>query len=221
MRKTILLSLLGSSILFSNISAQEKKSKKSNQITPFTEVLAGVGICGESNVFSFIGGIEKPVAKHLTVSADVHYWKTDYETYCCDVYSKGTYSSVIPSIKMKFDPGKRNKGVFAGIGLGYVFAKDRGTEQPYSVETGVTGKDITYGNWDFNRIAPSFSWGVGFKISRYPVALTNTNYFANTPWGFGSISSGIGLRVSFKRDAAKCKVEKKKSSKCVEKRRCN
>ncbi len=210
MRKTILLSLQGLLILSFSISAQEKKVQKTNQINLFTEVLYGAGLCGADNPFSFIVGVEKPVARHWTVSGDIHYFKTDYETYCCDVFSKGTYSSVIPSVKMKFDPGKRNKGIFAGIGLGYVFANDRGTEQPYSYETGIVGKEITQGNWDFHGIAPSFNWGAGFKIFKVPMAIVNTNYFAKTPWGFGPITTAIGLRVSFKREGGGCCAAKKK-----------
>lgn len=200
------MSLSGLFIISSNISAQEKKEQKTNVITPFTEVLYGVGLCGESNAFSFTGGIEKPVARHLTVSYDIHYWKTDYETYCCDVYSKGAYSLVIPSVKIRYDPGKRNKGFFVGAGLGYVFAKDRGTEQPYSFNYGTTtiGKEITYGNWDYQSISPSFNWGIAFKLSRFPVALVNTNYFAKTPWGWGPVATGIGLRLGFRRVPGGC-----------------
>jgi len=216
MRKTILLSLSGLLIVCSTLSAQEKKQKKDMGIMPYTEVLYGLGLCGESNAFSFIGGIEKPVAKHWAVSADIHYWKSDYENYCCDVYSKGTYSSIIPSVKMKFDPGKRNKGVFIGVGLGYVFARDRGTEQPYSYDpsTGIKimGKDITNTNWDFNSIAPSFNWGVSFKIARFPVSLINTNYFAKLPWygGLNPITTGVGMRVGFRKVGSKCSEVKKK-----------
>jgi hypothetical protein len=213
MKKTILFSLSGLLISFSNISAQEKKEQKPNRITPFIESSYQLGLCGESNPFAFILGVEKPVAKHLSVSADVHLWKTDYETWCCDIHSKGTYTAVTPSIKIKFDPGKPNKGFFIGAGIGYVFTKDRGTEQPYLYDAAGTktmSGEITNGNWDFQSIAPSFNWGIAFKISRFPVALINTNYFGKSTWGWEDIATGVGLRFGLRKVPGGCCGSKKK-----------
>ena len=214
MKKTILISLSGLFILCSEILAQEKTGQKINAVTPFIEFSYQLGLCGESSPYTFMAGIEKPVAKHLSVSADVHLWKTDYENWCCDIYSKGTYTSVIPSVKIKFDPGKPNKGFFIGAGLGYVFANDRGTEQPYLYDaatgTKTVGGEITRGNWDFQSISPSFNWGVAFKISKFPVAIVNTNYFGKTTWGWGDIATGVGLRFGLRRVSGGCCEKKKK-----------
>lgn len=173
-----------------------------------------LGLCGEKNPFSFILGMEKPVAKHLSVSTDIHFWKTDYETYCCDIYSKGTYRSVIPSIKFKFDPGKPNKGFFIGGGLGYIIAKDRGTEQPYvynaSTGTKTVSGEITHGKWDFQSFSPSFSWGVAFKIKYISMSLVNTNYFGNTTQSWTDVATGVGLRLGFSNVPGSCCCNKKK-----------
>ena len=213
MKKTVLFSLSGLLISFSNISAQEKKLQKTKVTTPFIEVSNQLGLCGEKNPYAFLAGVEKPIAKHLSVSADIQIWKTDYENWCCDIYTKGSYTHILPSVKIKLDPGKQNKGFFIGVGLGYVFAKDRGTEQPYLYDpatgTQKTGGEITNGNWGFQTISPSFNWGLTFKVCKFPVTLINTNYFGKTPWG-GPLATGVGLRFGFKRDAGGCCKSKKK-----------
>ena len=221
------MSLAGLFIICSNISAQEKKEQRTNVITPFMEISNQFGVCGASNPFAFIAGIEKPVAPHFAVSTDIHYWKTAYETYCCDVYSKGTYTSVIPSVKIRFDPGKQQKGFFIGVGLGYVFAKDRGTEQPYlynsTTGTKTIGAEITNGKWDFQSISPSFNWGLAFKISRFPLAFVNTTYFAKTSEGSGPVATGVSLRFGFRKVPGNCCGNKKKENCCSRnrtKRKC-
>ena len=218
MKKKLSITLTGLFIFCSCISAQEKKEQKPVGITPFIEMSNQLGLCGEGNPFAFMAGIEKPVAKHLSVSADIQLWKTDYENYCCDIYSKGTYTSVIPSVKIKLDPGKPNRGFFVGVGLGYLIVKDRGTEQPYSYNpaTGIkTFEDkITAANWNYQSIAPSFSWGIVFKVKKYPLAIINTNYFSKTDWyGWGPAATGIGLRVGLKKVSGGCCEGKKKCDK--------
>lgn len=191
-----------------NVSAQVTKKQKNNAITPFIESSYQLGLCGEYNPVGFMAGIDKPLAKYLVISYDIQFWKTAYEVYCCDVYSKGDYMQIIPSVKIKFDPGKPNKGFFIGGGLGYVFARDRGTEQPYFSDT-VTGiktfsGEVKQGNWDFNSIAPSFILGVGFKIKGFPAAIVSTNYFGKTTWGWGPVSTGVGFRVGLNKVSGSC-----------------
>ena len=182
-------------------------------ITPFIEVSNQLGLCGEKNPYAFMTGVEMPVAKHLSVSADIQIWKTDYENWCCDMYTVGSYTHILPSVKIKLDPGKQNKGFFIGVGLGYVFAKDKGTEQPYSYNAATGIKtiegEITKGNWGFHTISPSFNWGIAFKICKFPVSVINTNYFGKTPWG-GPLATGVGLRLGLVREPGGCCKGKKK-----------
>ncbi len=179
-------------------------SKQSSKVIPFIETSYQLGLCGEKNPIAFITGIEKWTSKHTSITADVHFWKTDYEMWCDNMHTLGTYTAFIPSIKFKIDPGKKYSGFFVSAGIGYAIAKDRGTDQPYtqSQSSGVktyTGNP-TPGNWDFNSFAPNFSWGFSMKVFRFPVTLSNTNYFAKTGWpGWDGrtapIATGIGLRL--------------------------
>ncbi|MGQ0739475.1 MAG: hypothetical protein ACT4OJ_10480 [Bacteroidota bacterium] len=208
MKKKITACLLPLFFIALNMTAQATKKQKKNAVTPFFETTYQLGLCGEYNPVGFIAGIEKPLAKHLVISYDVQFWKTAYEVYCCDIFSQGNYMQVIPSVKVKFDPGKPGKGFFAGGGLGYVFARDRGTEQAYESDP-VTGaktfsSEVKQGNWDFNSIAPSFSWGVGFKIKGFPAAIINTNYFGKTTWGWGPVSAGVGFRFGLSKVSGSC-----------------
>src|SRR5688572_17629350 len=138
--------------------AQEKEQKT---FTPYVAVYAGGCV---DNPFQFAAGIQKPLQKHLTIAYDIHYWKTGYECFCEDTYTKGDYRSITPSVKIIYNTGKREgRGFMAGLGLGYMFAKDRGTEQTYlydEIEKKYTYGNMTAANWDFNSIAPSFSLGV-------------------------------------------------------------
>jgi hypothetical protein len=133
----------------------------------------------------------------------------------CDVYNEGTYKLLIPAVKFKFDPGKRYKGFFISAGMGYAIAKDRGIEITY-VENPATGiksqGTVTQGNWDYNSLAPNFSWGFSMKLFRFPLTISNTNYFARTNWfddykGYTDVSTGIGLKlglVQLKKEKKNC-----------------
>jgi hypothetical protein len=204
MRKK-LLPLLYVLFIACNVNAQDQPAPKTNKLTPFIEVQYNLGLCGESNPLSFTAGLQKSLTRKLTLSYDINYWNTSYENYCCNVYSKGKYIAVIPSVKLTWNAGKRkDRGFFAGVGLGYIFAKDRGTEQSYSTTPGtnemVFTKSAVAGNWDFNSIAPSFSWGVGLKVFRLPVSFVNTNYFAKSTLGWGPVSTSAGIRIGFRKN---------------------
>jgi hypothetical protein len=179
----------------------EAKSVSSDKWIPFIETSYQLGLCSEENPVAFIFGAEKYISKHFSVTADVHAWKTDYAMMCDDVLSSGTYRAFIPSIKLKLDPGKKYKGFFISAGIGYAFAKDRGTDETFSVNatTGVKSSSVTAGNWDFNSISPNFSWGFAMKLFRFPVVISNTNYFAKTGWegfeGMTPIATGVGLKL--------------------------
>jgi len=201
-KKIITFPVLCLFVFCSSGYSQQKKAQNTKAVTPYAESSWLLGLCGyNSNAVAFTTGIEKKAAKHLAISYDIHYWKTNYENYCCDVYSEGRYSIIIPSVKIKFDPGKPNKGFFIGAGLGYVFAKDRGTEEPYSYDPVTKGRimsgKVTNGNWDFNSLSPSFNWGVGFRIKGFPVSVINSNYFGKTTEGWHDISTGVGLKLGF------------------------
>jgi hypothetical protein len=201
MRKKLLLSNLSFFIFISTLSAQEKQEPEKIGIIPYTNVLAGGCV---SNPFSFTIGVQQPLKTHISIAYDVHYWNTDYECYCDDTYSKGHFTSFTPSVKFIYNTSKRTSaGLFAGIGLGYMFAKDRGTEQSYSynqeTNTSEIGKDIKNGNWDFNSISPSFTLGVGFRVLRFPMAINNTYYFAKDTKGWGAIAGGAGIKIGFRR----------------------
>lgn len=178
-------------------TAQDKDQKV---FTPYVAVYAGGCV---DNPFQFVIGIQKPLQQHLTIGYDVHYWKTGYECYCDDMYSKGNFRSITPSVKIIYNTGKQEgKGVMAGLGLGYMFAKDRGTEQSYVYDESV--KTYTYGTataakWDFNSIAPSFTVGVGFRVLKLPVSFNTIYYFAKTTEGWMATAGGAGFKVGFRK----------------------
>lgn len=168
--------------------------------TPYAAVYAGGCV---DNPFQFVLGLQKPLQQHLTIGYDIHYWKTGYECYCDDMYSKGDFRSITPSVKIIYNTGKEEgRGLTAGIGLGYMFAKDRGTEQSYLYNE--AAKTYTYGDaaaakWDFNSIAPSFTVGVGFRVFRLPVSFNSIYYFAKTTEGWMATAGGVGFKVGFKK----------------------
>ena len=184
------------------ISAQDKKSSETKPLTPYISVLAGGCV---ANPFSFIAGVQKPIQQHINISYDIHYWNTKYECFCDDIYSKGHFVSVTPSVKITYNTGKKGgNGLVAGIGLGYMFAKDRGTEQTYmsdpvtSIKT--VSNEIVPGKWDFNSIAPSFSLGVGFRVLKLPVVFNSVYYFAKTTTeGWVAAAGGVGFKIGFKK----------------------
>jgi hypothetical protein len=180
-------------------STQFAKSTPANKWIPYVESSYQLGLCGESFPVAFTAGAEKKLSKHLSVGADVHGWNTHYQMYCDNVFSKGNYTSLIPAVKLNFYPSRQYKGFFVGAGIGYAFARDRGTEQTYTY-TPATGKNnltgsATPGNWDFNTVATSIQWGLSFKINRVPVTFVNTNYLGKSTVGYGPLATGVGLRV--------------------------
>lgn len=214
-------------LLFASLqSIAQDKAISNSKIIPYFEAshqVGGGGLCGITNPFAFIGGIEKQVSKHFTVSTDLLFWKTNYEYWCCDFYSKGEYQSVIPSIKLKFDPGKQYKGFFVIAGIGYSFTKDRGTEQSYVVDASSGVKSFqgsaTQGNWDINGLAESISWGFSFKIAGHPVSVINSNYLANAVVGsqgisfvqWSGISTAVGIRLGLSKATNFKSCEKNKN----------
>jgi hypothetical protein len=199
MRTTLLLAFI---VLFAAFArAQEAKTAFSKTLTPYAGIL--MGGCVDMPV-QFNAGLDRQLRPHLTLSYDLHFWNTTYECYCGDTYSNGRYTSITPSVKLSFYTGKKpGRGLIAGAGLGYMFARDRGTEQTYlSSEDGgmpVIGKNVMPGNWDFNSLAPSVSLGAGFGIFKFPVQIHTTYYFANTTQGWMAAAGGIGLKFGLKR----------------------
>ena len=190
-------------LLVSYALTAQQPAPKSKAITPYAEVLYNFG-CGFSNPFAFTAGIQQSVARKWSVSYDINYWSTPYENYCCDVYSKGKYSALTPSVKLTWHAGKeKDRGFFMAAGLGYMFARDRGTEQDYSVNPStnevVISKTAITGNWDFNSLAPSFNWGVTIKAFHLPVSIINENYFAKTTVGWQTVSAALGIRIGFRK----------------------
>lgn len=182
--------------------AQQNNSTKTLGIVPYVETSYGLGLCGESNPISFSAGIRQPLSRKLSLVYDVNFWSTPYENYCCDIYSKGKYTAVTPSVRLLYYTGKKpNRGFFAGGGIGYMIAKDRGTEQSYEYNGSniVLSKNATPTNWDFNSIAPSVTFGYEFRIARLPVAINSTSYFAKTTCGWQAVSSGIGLNIGLRK----------------------
>jgi hypothetical protein len=204
MIKKLLLINLNFLLFVFSLTAQEKKEPEKVGIIPYTNVLYGGCV---SNPFSFTIGVQQPLKTHISIAYDVHYWNTDYECYCDDTYTKGHFTSFTPSVKFIYNTSKRTSaGFFAGAGLGYMFAKDRGTEQSYTLDPAtdemITGKEIKTGNWDFNGISPSVTLGIGFRVLRFPVAINNTYYFAKDTKGWGAIAGGVGIKIGFRRLAA-------------------
>ena len=156
------------------------------------------------NPFSFVAGVQRPLKNHLSISYDIHFWHTGYSDQYDGVLSKGKWTSVTPSVKITYNTGKKEgTGLMAGVGLGYMFAKDRGTEQSYTEDKPSSSlsynTEITSGNWDFNSLAPSFIVGVGFRVLRFPISLQTIYYFANTTDGWMATAGGAGVKVGLKR----------------------
>lgn len=205
MRKNQLFFPVALLFFASSLSAQENTDKKTNILIPYATILYGGCV---SVPFSFIAGIQQVKQKHFSILYDVHYWNTNYECYCDDTYSKGHYTSFTPSVKFIYNTGKKTaNGFFAGAGLGYMIAKDRGTEQTYTkdpVTDQITiGKDIVNGKWDFNSISPSLTFGLGFRLFHFPVAISNTYYVAKTTEGWEAAAGGVGFKMGFKKIAEK------------------
>lgn len=204
MKKNILTGL--AVLLFSHLVAisQQKSnsSKKVKTTIPFAGFLYGG--CGVSNPISVLGGIQQVKTKHFSIVYDVQYWNTKYECYCDDSYYKGRFRSFTPSVRFLYNTGKKpGNGLFVGAGMGYMFAKDRGTEQTYlrnpDTQLMFVGKDVKPGKWDFNSIAPSVTWGVGFRVAKFPVAINTTWYFAKTTYGWDMVTGGMGLKMGLKK----------------------
>ncbi|MDP4263803.1 MAG: hypothetical protein Q8941_14845 [Bacteroidota bacterium] len=203
MRKIHFLALAFFLIPASWLTAQESAGTRANVRTPYAGILFGG--CGASNPVSFLAGIQQTPKTHFSILYDIHYWNTRYKDYSDNVYSRGHFSSLTPSIKFIYSTGKKpGNGLFAGIGLGYMIARDRGTEQPYTLDPfsnamTVNDKDIVTGRWDFNSVSPSLVYGIGFRLFHFPVALNNTYYFAKTTKGWDAVTGGIGLKMGFRR----------------------
>jgi hypothetical protein len=199
-----LLSLTGFFVCCLSAFSQDKTETENKVLVPYAGVLAGGCV---PDPFSFIIGVQKPLKQHFIIAYDVHYWNTDYECYCDAVYSKGHFTSLTPSVKFTYNTGKKTgRGILAGIGLGYMFARDHGTEQSYvyDASTGkkTTGNEIKNGNWSFTSISPSATLGFGFRVLRFPVAINNVYYFAKDTKGWAAIAGGIGVKIGFRRISA-------------------
>jgi hypothetical protein len=201
MRKMLLTGLSFFFLLL--INAQDKATAEKKPLTPYAGVYAGGCVY---NPFSFVAGVQQNLRSHFTIAYDVHYWNTGYECYCDDMYSKGKFSSFTPSVKMLYNSGKQEgRGFVAGLGLGYMFAKDRGSEVPYTYDANTNTysyqkeKEVTDGNWDFNSIAPSFSIGAGFRVFKLPVTFQSIYYFAKTTDGWMAAAGGAGFTIGFRK----------------------
>jgi hypothetical protein len=183
-------------LVVTTLNSQETKKN----YDPYVAVYAGGCV---NNPFQIVVGIQKPLASHLTIGYDLHFWKTGYESFCGDVHSKGKFTSITPSVKLTVNTGKqKDRGLMAGVGLGYVFAKDRGTVEDYIYdESGRTYiySNIADGNWDFNSVSPSFLLGVGFRLFKLPVSFNTTYYFANTTEGWVATAGGVGFKVGLRK----------------------
>jgi hypothetical protein len=190
-------------VLFSSISSHGQSEKQSKYV-PYAAFYAGG--CDETNPFQFMGGVQKQLAKHISIGYDVLFWKTKYESYCDERYSKGEYTSITPAVKLITNSGKEEgRGLMVGVGIGYVFAKDRGVEQSYKTDplTGNNklGGELVQGKWDFNSLSPSFDLGVGFRIAHFPVSIHSGYYFAKTTEGWMPVAGGVGLKFGFRKIA--------------------
>lgn len=201
MKKQLLLFL--SLILMAGIRAQDKAAAAKKPLTLYVGVFAGGCV---DNPFSFLGGVQQDLRTHLTIAYDLHYWNTGYECYCDDKYSNGKFSSVTPSVKVLYNTGKqKGRGFVAGLGLGYMFAKDRGSEVPYTYDgvtntyTYQTEKQNNNGKWDFNSLAPSFSIGAGFRAFKLPVTFQSIYYFAKTTDGWMAAAGGAGFTIGLRK----------------------
>jgi len=199
MRKLIFITL--AVIISLDGFSQDNNADGKKPLTPYVTIIAGGCV---DNPFQFVAGVQKTIRPHLSLAYDVHFWSTGYSCYCDDMYSVGKYTSVTPSVKLTYNTGKREgMGLSAGVGLGYVFARDRGTEQSYTYDKATNiyqiGKDVTPGNWDFNSIAPSVTLGVGFRVLKVPVTFQSEYYFAKTTEGWMATAGGVGLKIGLKR----------------------
>jgi len=187
--------------LLPSIFAQTTNEKQKPLLVPYAAVYVGGCV---SNPFQFTAGVQKMTKSHFNLAADIHYWNTNYECYCDDEYSKGRWSSITPSVRLVFNSGRKmGNGFVASVGLGYMFARDRGTEQPYIMDetdsgTTLTGEAIN-GKWDFNSLAPSASIGVNVRILRLPVTFDYILYMAKSTEGWMPAAGGIGIKVGFHR----------------------
>lgn len=190
-------------VLSSSVIAQETTSRPGTITSPYAGILFGG--CGVSNPVSFLAGIQQTKHTHFSILYDIYYWNTSYHDYSDNVFSKGHFSSLAPSVKFVYSTGKKpGNGLFAGLGMGYMIARDRGTEQPYITDpntsaTILNNKDIVSGKWDFNSISPSMTFGIGFRLFHFPIALNNTYYFAKTTTGWDAVAGGIGLKMAFRK----------------------
>ena len=181
--------------------SQHQDKPASRALTPFVGVLAGGCVY---NPFSFIAGVQRPITNNFNISYDVHFWNTRYKDQYDGVLSKGKWTSVTPSVKITYSTGKKEgTGLVAGVGLGYMFARDRGTEQSYTEDKQSSNllydTEISNGKWDFNSIAPSFNIGVGLRVARFPVMLQTIYYFAKTTDGWMATAGGAGVKIGLKR----------------------
>ena len=190
-------------LIASSCFAQKQVPDGENKIIPYAGVI--VGGCGIDNPVSFLAGIQQQKKMHLSIACDIHVINTGYECYCEDnVVSKGHFSSFTPSVKLWYNTGRKtSRGFMAGVGLGWMFAKDRGTEETYTTDP-VTLKrafsgEIVNGKWDFNSLSPSISFGIGFRVFHFPVSLNNSFYFANTTEGWMPVAGGVGCKIGLKR----------------------
>jgi len=197
---------------FRSKSKEDPKSKSvsNSKWMPFVGPSLQANLIGTKNPLAFVGGIEKPVSRHVIVGSDIQFFKSNYENWCDD-HRVGNYTRVIPSVRVVFDPGKIYRGVFVGAGLGYAFINDQGTKQAFTTDkaTGLYTYQgtLVHGSWYKNTIAPSVSLGVGFKLHRIPVGISNTFYFGDTDDGT-PLSFGLNLRVGLS------KVPKERSRSC-------
>ena len=187
------------------VSAQITDKTNTHQpepITLYTTVMAGGCV---DNPFSFIVGVQKPFQPHLSLAGDIHLWSTGYECFCDDIHTIGHFSDITPSVKLIYNTGKQTgRGLIAGLGLGYMFARDRGTEQHYTKDPVTLVKTfedkVSPGNWDFSSIAPSFSIGIGFRLWHFPVSFSSQYYFAHTAAdGWQPTAGGAGFSFGFRK----------------------
>ena len=196
----ILLSIILPVLFASQGFPQIAPSGKQSTYTFYSGLLAGGCV---KNPVSVIAGIRRPLQEHFFLGYDVHVWGTRYEDYDDEVYSKGKFFSMTPSVKLSYYTGKEGKGLQAGLGLGYMFGRDHGTEQHYITDPVTKIRTMQDGpaaqNWDFNSIAPSITLGIGFHVFHRAASVNTVYYFANTSEGFVAAAGGAGFTMSFKK----------------------
>jgi hypothetical protein len=198
-----LATLILSFVIFANdIHTQEAATQGREPVTLFATVLGGGCV---NNPFSFAAGVSENLKPHIAVSADIQYWSTAYTSSGDNIYSVGHFREITPSIKIAYATGKeKGRGLIAGVGLGYMFAKDRGTEQHYTEDpltrVKIFEEKINAGNWDFTSIAPSIRLGIGFRLFHFPVSYITEYYFARSKEdGWQATAGGVGLSFTFRR----------------------